>query len=65
MGAAELTEWIEKAGYSERRKELADLLGVSHVTLSRWEHGARRIPSLLRLALIGLETKMKKGKETK
>ena len=63
MSGKELTAWIEASGYS--RKELADLLGVSHVTLSRWEHGARRIPSLLRLALIGLETKMKKGKETK
>ncbi len=63
MSPAELTEWIEKAGYSERRKDLADLLGVSYVTLSRWEHGVRRIPSLLRLALMGLETK--KGKETK
>ena len=59
MSPAELTKWIERAGYNERRKELAGLLGISYVTLSRWEHGARSIPSLLRLALIGLKTKSK------
>ena len=73
MSPAELTEWIEASGYS--RKELAEILGVSNVSVSRWEHGTRDIPSFLHLALECLEkkggktnkgnTKKKTGKDTK
>lgn len=73
MSPKELTAWIEASGYN--RKELAEILGVSNVSVSRWEHGTREIPSFLALALECLEkkggktgkgkTKKKTEKETK
>ena len=60
MTPAELTAWREKAGYSQI--ELAEILGVTNVSVSRWEHGTREIPSFLHLALECLE---KKGGKTK
>lgn len=73
MSPKELTAWIEASGYN--RLELAEMLGVSNVSVSRWEHGTREIPSFLHLALECLEkkggrtdqgkTKKKTGKESK
>lgn len=34
--------------------ELADVLGVTVQTISRWERGAQPIPKMASLALIGL-----------
>jgi transcriptional regulator with XRE-family HTH domain len=60
MKAKELKAWRESKGYSQ--KELASILGVTIVCISRWENKARAIPSFLHLALECLE---KKGGEIK
>lgn len=60
MTAKELKAWRESKGYSQ--KELASILGVTIVCISRWENKAREIPSFLHLALECLE---KKGGEIK
>ena len=55
MKAEELRQWREDNGYSQSR--LAKALSVDVMTVSRWERGARGIPSFLRLALSYLEVK--------
>lgn len=60
MTAKELKAWRESKGYSQ--KELASILGVTIVCISRWENEAREIPSFLHLAL---ECLKKKGGERK
>lgn len=45
----ELKAWRKKNGYSQ--SQLAQVLGVDVMTVSRWERGAREIPSFLHLAL--------------
>lgn len=55
MKAEELKQWREANGYSQSR--LANALSVDVMTVSRWERGARGIPSFLRLALSYLEVK--------
>jgi len=57
----ELKTWREQNGYSQM--QLAEVLGVTNVCVSRWENGAREIPSFLHLALECMETK--KGGERK
>lgn len=44
-----LTVWRESTGRTQR--ELAGLLRISHVTVSRWERGEVGIPDRHRLAL--------------
>ena len=44
------------------QRELADLLKVDPMTISRWERGQHRIPESVALALI--DVKAKKGKKT-
>jgi DNA-binding transcriptional regulator YiaG len=53
MKPKELRTWREINGY--KQQELADILGVTNVCISRWENGAREIPSFLHLALRCLE----------
>ena len=55
MKPNELKQWREANGYSQTR--LAKALSVYVVTISRWENGARKIPSFLNLALSYLELK--------
>ena len=52
---AQLIAWRKKDGYSQ--KQLAELLMVDVMTVSRWERGVRSIPSFLHLALECLELK--------
>jgi transcriptional regulator with XRE-family HTH domain len=52
----DLKQWRKEKGMSQAK--LAELLGVRVMTVSRWELGTRSIPTLLSLALIGLETKL-------
>jgi transcriptional regulator with XRE-family HTH domain len=59
MKPKELRTWREINGY--KQQELADILGVTNVCISRWENGAREIPSFLHLALRCLE--LEKGGE--
>lgn len=60
MKPEELQNWRTKAGYTQ--KDLAEKLGVTVVCISRWENGAREIPSFLHLALECME---RKGDESK
>ena len=73
MTTKELQAWRKKNGYSQ--SQLAKVLGVTSLTISRWERGDRKIPSFLALTLKCLErkgdelktkgTKMKKEREVK
>ncbi len=51
----ELIAWRIKNNYSQ--SQLAKVLNVSTVTISRWETGMRKIPPLLHLALKSIKRK--------
>jgi transcriptional regulator with XRE-family HTH domain len=53
MDAKDLKTWREENKITQQR--LADLLGVKVLAVSRWECGARKVPSFLHLALRELE----------
>lgn len=53
MTAKELKLWRKRTGYSQGK--LAKVLGVTPLTVSRWERGERRITPFLHLALRCLE----------
>jgi len=52
----DLKEWRRRWGLSQAA--LAKRLGVIRLTVTRWESGARPIPSFLPLALKGLEAEL-------
>ncbi len=54
MTKEELKAWRDSTGYSQG--QLAKALNVSVITVSRWETGARSVPSFLMLALRQLES---------
>jgi DNA-binding transcriptional regulator YiaG len=60
MKPNELIRWRAKYGLTQ--SELGAMLGVTKACVSRWETGARHIPSFLHLALKCL--KVKKGGKT-
>jgi transcriptional regulator with XRE-family HTH domain len=60
MTTKQLQAWRKKNGYSQ--SQLAKVLGVASLSISRWERGDRKIPSFLHLALECME---KKGDELK
>jgi len=60
METDELKKWRQRNGYSQN--QLAKVLGVDVMTVSRWERGVREIPSFLHLALSYLELR---GEELK
>ncbi len=49
MKPIDLKKWRKKNNYSQ--SQLAGVLGVATLTVSRWERGDREIPSFLHLAL--------------
>ena len=55
MEGQDLKQWREKTGYSQG--QLARILGVDVMTVSRWERGVMHIPSYLKWALAYLELK--------
>jgi len=55
MEPKELKQWRMANGYNQER--LAKALSVHVQTISRWERGAREIPSFLDLTLAYLELK--------
>lgn len=55
MEPQKLKNWRKRTGYSQ--EQLARVLGVDVMTVSRWERGIMRIPSFLELALAYLEMK--------
>lgn len=66
MTPEELAKWRKENGYLQG--ELAAILGCALMTVSRWETGARSIPSFLHLALKAIPKKggdKKQGSTTK
>lgn len=57
MNPDDLKKWRKKNNYSQ--SQIAKVLGVATMTISRWERGEREIPSFLHLALEC--TKKRKG----
>ena len=55
MKPEELKKWRAESGYTQ--DELAKILGVYLVSVSRWETGTRSIPSFLHLALKAIPKK--------
>ncbi|MEW6163088.1 MAG: helix-turn-helix transcriptional regulator [Nitrospirota bacterium] len=53
MTIKELKAWRKRTGYSQGK--LAKVLGITPLTVSRWERGVTVIPSFLHLALRCLE----------
>ena len=65
MKPEELRKWREENGYTQA--ELAGILGVAMMSVSRWEIGMRSIPSFLHLALKAIPRKggSSKGRKAK
>jgi len=61
MTPEQLKAWRARNGYSQ--SQLAEVLGVASMTISRWERGVREIPSFLHLALECMQKK--KGERKK
>jgi DNA-binding transcriptional regulator YiaG len=57
---AQLKIWRNKNNYSQT--QLAKILGVDIMTVSRWERGVREIPPYLHLALECMEKRKEKPK---
>jgi len=55
MGPNDLKQWRKRNGYTQ--SQLAEVLGVIPISVSRWERGERQIPPFLHLALKYLEEK--------
>lgn len=55
MKADDLKEWRKKTGYSQG--QLARILEVDVMTISRWERAIMKIPSFLKWSLAYLELK--------
>jgi transcriptional regulator with XRE-family HTH domain len=55
MTSGELRDWRQRCGWSQG--QLARVLGVIPLSVSRWERSDRPIPSFLHLALAYLESK--------
>ena len=60
----ELALWRERNGELSQI-ELAEMLGVNPITLSRWEREAQSAPPFLHLALEALEARLAKKKSPK
>jgi DNA-binding transcriptional regulator YiaG len=60
MDKDELKEWRQRNGYSQ--SDLAEALGISTLTVSRWERGAKNMPPYLHITLKCLK---KKGGEVR
>lgn len=58
MDRHELRAWRKQRDFTQG--ELAALLGVKWLAVSRWERGERSIPALLPLALKGLERELER-----
>jgi transcriptional regulator with XRE-family HTH domain len=65
MTPDDLKVWRKQNGYTQA--DLARALGVTSLTVSRWERGDRQMASFLRLALEALERRggEKRPRETK
>jgi transcriptional regulator with XRE-family HTH domain len=61
MTGQELREWRKKLGLSQAA--LARHLGVTRVTVTRWEIGLRPVPSFLGLAMRALEIDLREERD--
>ena len=59
MTKEELIKWRKKQNL--RQEDLADLLGIARVSVTRWENGTRQIPSFLHWALESIARHLKGG----
>jgi len=59
MKGKNLVNWRKQQGLTQ--KQLAQVLGVDVMTISRWERGVRGIPPYIPLALETLENRLKAG----
>ena len=59
MRPTELRRWLKAHPLTQRA--VAERLGVHEVTLSNWVHGRLPIPKWVALALVGLDTTLRKG----
>ena len=59
MKPNELLKWRTRHGYTQA--ELGKLLGVTKITVYRWEKAMREIPPFLHLALRCLELEKKES----
>ncbi len=58
MKPGDLKKWRKRNNYSQ--SQLAKVLGVAKLTVSRWERGDREVPSFLHLALACMEKRKEK-----
>ena len=56
MNGASITKWRER--WRVTQAELADMLGVTRLTITRWENGAGFNERMLIYALRGLQRKL-------
>lgn len=56
LRGSDVKEW--RAAHQLSQHELADLLGVRPLTVSRWERGAVVPPAMLELALAELDRRL-------
>jgi transcriptional regulator with XRE-family HTH domain len=61
MDRNELRAWRKRRELTQG--QLAALLGVKWLAVSRWERGERGIPALLALALEALENRLRKEEQ--
>jgi len=59
MSGRELKAWRKKWGLSQT--ELAQCLGVTRITVTRWETEVRAVPPFLHWALEAMENRLRKG----
>ena len=60
MTREELINWRKK--HSLRQEDLAKLLGIARVSVTRWENGTRKIPPFLHWALESVARHLKMGR---
>ncbi len=61
MTREELLNWRKK--HSLRQEDLAQLLGIARVSVTRWENGTRKIPPFLHWALESISSYLKGGEK--
>jgi DNA-binding transcriptional regulator YiaG len=60
--SGETFSWLRRAGLGMTARELAELLGVSNVTISRWENDARAVDRASWLVVASLVSDLAEGR---
>jgi DNA-binding XRE family transcriptional regulator len=61
MTREELTKW--RISHNLKQEDLASLLSVSRVCITRWENGSRQVPPFLHWALESISAYLKGGEK--